>query len=492
MDATERCEKALAAHLLVVAERAYEFANDLIREVLYASMPTPTSITMHRRAADLQVDRPERVGAHAAAAGDWKRAAKAWLIAGEQANQRVAFADAEALLTRAIEATAQVADDEVAGRAHLARGRARDAMTSYVGALGDYETAAHVAKRAGDRRLEMLALRELGGDVPVALSTSVTQCTTRLRTGLALAEELGDRAMEADILSRLAVIASNRLLFTDSLAYGHRAVRAARASGDSHVIALALDGLKTGYAYLGEIQALAPIVVELEPLLRRHHLTWLLPWTIQESAFPAIAEGRWDDALMRLTEALDLNRRSGYVAYEGWFVGNIGWVHRLRGDLDAALDFGRQAVHLTRNLLHPWGCSAACSQYGTTLLAAGQRAAAVEMLMLGRGYAEYEGAEAYLLNCLGPLAEATGDPDVLARADRLAAGVRVPTGSVWMLGAESAIAMGRAWLASGEPTKALAIVTPLIDAAGRTGWGWVREAAEQVAAACEQSAVPQI
>ena len=62
-----RCERAAAARLLTVAGRAYEFANDLIQEVLYTSTPAPTRIAHHLRAADL-LAAPEAVAAHAAAA----------------------------------------------------------------------------------------------------------------------------------------------------------------------------------------------------------------------------------------------------------------------------------------------------------------------------------------------------------------------------------------------------------------------------------------
>ena len=51
--AVDLCEQALQARLLVVSGRDYEFANDLIREVLYATTPEPTRLAYHRRAADL-------------------------------------------------------------------------------------------------------------------------------------------------------------------------------------------------------------------------------------------------------------------------------------------------------------------------------------------------------------------------------------------------------------------------------------------------------
>ena len=78
---------------------------------------------------------------------------------------------------------------------------------------------------------------------------------------------------------------------------------AAYASGDERAVAVALDGLKTANAYLGELASLVPLLSELEPLLRRQNDLWRLSWTVQESAFAAIAAGRWDEALTRIEEA---------------------------------------------------------------------------------------------------------------------------------------------------------------------------------------------
>ena len=126
--AVELCEAALEARLLVVSGRDYEFANDLIREVLYASTPEPTRLAHHRQAADLLTGQPESLARHAAAAGDWLRAARAWLRAGQDAMGRFAASDAAGLATQALEAGDHVGDAEVSARALVLRGRALEAV----------------------------------------------------------------------------------------------------------------------------------------------------------------------------------------------------------------------------------------------------------------------------------------------------------------------------------------------------------------------------
>jgi DNA-binding SARP family transcriptional activator len=69
-EAAYYCEQALAARLLVVTHREYEFANDFIREALYTATPTPTRLVQRHRAAALLGRRIEPVEAWPAAAAD--------------------------------------------------------------------------------------------------------------------------------------------------------------------------------------------------------------------------------------------------------------------------------------------------------------------------------------------------------------------------------------------------------------------------------------
>jgi DNA-binding SARP family transcriptional activator/tetratricopeptide (TPR) repeat protein len=468
--AVERCEQALQARLLVVSGRDYEFANDLIREVMYATTPEPTRLAYHHRAADLLTGQPESLARHAAAAGDWPRSARAWLIAAEDAMRRYAASDAIALSTQALDAAEHGADAETRARALVVRGRAQEAAGALDAALTDLTEGAAGARAAGDRRLEMLALRQLGGDVPVSRGLPITYYASNLESGLRIAESLGDRASEADLLARLAVIAANRLQLDLAVDYGQRAVAAARASADEQALAAGLDGLKFAYLSLGDLRGLGVVLAELDPLLRRLGDLFRLHWAVFESAFVFIASAEWDKAMATIETAMELNRRGGYPHSAAWYTAHLGWLARLRGRDDEAMILGRRAVAMTEQFGHTWWRAAAYAMLGTTVLACGDRAEAIGLFEHGLAAAEEAGVEAYLLRCTAPLAAATGSPAVLAEADRLLGQASIPADGAWLLGEEAYLSLAEAWLMGGDPERARAVLAPLLAVAEQEPW----------------------
>jgi len=468
--ALRHCELALRAGLLVAAGRDFEFANDLIREALYATTPEPTRLAYHQRAADRLTSQPESLARHAAACGDWLRAARALLSAADEAFRRFAVTDSAALATQALEAAERAGDLEVGARARLIRGRAHEGVAAVSSALADFSAGAAAARAAGDQRLEMLALRQLGGDVPVAHGMPTGYCESHLARGLRLAELLGDQAAAADLLARLAIIATNTLRFDRALDYGQRAVAAGRTAGDDQALAAGLDGLKTAHAYLGHAGPLAGVLDELEPLLRRQGDLFRLQHAVFESAFVPWAAGDWDRAAAAMESAIQINQRSGYPHWAASYVAHLGWLARLRGRDGEAVALGRRAVRLSETNDHPWGGALACATLGATLLAGGNRAEAIELFERGHATAGQDGAKAYRLHCLAPLAEATGSPDILAEASRLLAGATLPAGDAWVLGYEAYLSVARAWLTAGQPEQARAVLAPLLAAVERVPW----------------------
>ncbi len=468
--ALRHCELALRAGLLVAAGRDFEFANDLIREALYTTTPEPTRLAYHQRAADRLTGQPESLARHAAACGDWLRAARALLAAADEAFRRFAVTDSAALATQALEAAERAGDLEVGARARVIRGRAHEGVAAVSLALADFSEGAAAARAAGDQRMEMLALRQLGGDVPVAHGMPTGYCESHLARGLRLAELLGDQAAAADLLARLAIIATNTLRFDRALDYGQRAVAAGRMAGDDQALAAGLDGLKTAHAYLGHVGPLAGVLDELEPLLRRQGDLFRLQHAVFESAFVPLAAGYWDQAIAAMESAIQINRRSGYPHWAAPYVAHLGWLARLRGRDGEAVSLGRQAVRLSEANDHPWGGALACATLGATLLVGGHRAEAIELFERGHATVGQDGAEAYRLHCLAPLAEATSSPDVLAEAGRLLAGATLPAGDAWVLGYEAYLSVARAWLTAGQPEQARAVLAPLLAAVERVPW----------------------
>jgi DNA-binding SARP family transcriptional activator/tetratricopeptide (TPR) repeat protein len=466
-EATQRCERILDTRLTVVAGRAYEFANDLVQEVLYAATPEPTRIAHHLRAADLLGDNPEAVARHAAAGGDDRRAARAWLAAGHRAAQRYAMVDAEALFTHALAAAERIGDAELRGRARLARGQARETTFRFAEALADFTVAVRVGGEIGDRRLEMGALHELGGPAWTGLGKPVDEAIGHVRDGLHLAEQLGDRGAEARVLGWLAILNCNQLRFADAYANGQRAQAAARASGDEGALLAALDGLKSVYAYLGEIESLTAVLAELEPRVRQAGDLRVLPWCVFESAFAHVAAGRWDTADRLVSEALAISARAGYTGYTAWYIAHRGWVARLAGRTQDALALGRQAVETDS---HAWFRAAVQSMYASTLLAAGEPDAAIPLLERALEGCGTHRTAAYRLRCLAPLAEATGSPALLAEADAVLRAITAPPGSAWLYGADTYLSVARAWQSRGDHARAAEIRGPLLAAAERNGW----------------------
>ena len=454
----------------MVSGRDYEFANDLIREVLYASTPEPTRLAYHRRAADLLTGQPESLARHAAAAGDWLRAGRAWLRAGEDAMGRFAASDAAALATQALDAGERVADAEVTARALVLRGRAHHAMGADAAALADLTLGADHARAAGDRRLEMLALYELGADITVQRGLPISYYMSNLENGLRIAESLGDRASEANMLSQLAILAANRLRLDEALDRSLRGMAAGRVAADDHALASGLDGLKTVYLSLGDIGALTGVLAELLPLLRRLRDPFLIQWAEFDNAFPAIAAADWTAAAVAMKSAIEINGTAGYPHTTAWYVAHQGWLARLCGRIEEAIRLGHQAVELTEQHEVTWWQATACAMLGDTVLLAGDRAGAIALFERGLAAARQAGVEGYLLRCAAPLAAATGSRALLEEATALLERASIPDGGAWMLGYEAYLSLAEGWLAADEPDQARAVLAPVLAVAEREPW----------------------
>ncbi len=478
--AARQCEDLALRGLLHRAGAHYEFGNDLAQECVYRSLAPALAAAYHRRAADLFGDQPEAMAEHALAAGEVTRAAQGWLLAGQRAMQRSAVEDAVELLDRALAVDPGPA---LRARVLLARARAHEANTVWSSALADIDEALTLARVAGDRRLEMAALRERGGDVPAALRRPMPEWRAHLEAGLHLATGLGDRAAEADFTTRLVVLEASRLHLRGALSRAEASLARARASASQEAVTLALDGVKTALSYLGDGPRLREVTDELVPRLRGPGSTWLLQWAVFESSFAVAAVGDWDAARALVGEALEVNRRSGFSAYAGYFRAHLGWFERLTGDLEAAESLGRAAVAETSPVDHPWWYAAASGLLAGTLLESGARAEAGDLAARGLAAAGSRSTESWRLRCLAPLAVAADGPAgdaAYAEGRSLLEAIDCPPEQAWVIGADCYLLLARAAASRGDTAGAAELLAPL-GAAVRLAWAPVRALVDDLA-----------
>jgi DNA-binding SARP family transcriptional activator len=476
-EAASQARRALEARLLVEAGGMFEFANDLIRDALYRTTPGPILVARHRRAAVLLEGRPESVATHARAAGDFALAATAWFEAAEHAVERYANRDAERMCDGALEAAALAGDSRTEAQAFLLRGQVREALADFEGAFEDHHAALALTREMGERALEISVLRGLGGDLLVGLGRPSAECLPFLEDALALAQESGDPSAEARVLSRLAVVATNRLKFTDAYRYARQAVKQARKFGDEQDLGFALDGLKNAAAYSGNIEVLQPVLYELESLLRRQGNLWYLQWTVFESSFIPLARAEWQQAVDRIEAALEINDRTGYDAYQGPFRAHLGWISRSWGDWDGAVREGEHAARLAGKVGHPWWIALAEVMFGWTLTEMGESRRAIEHLRTALEAAERDGSEAYLVRALSHLGLALwleGKTDeakaCMIKAEDLLGRVDAPPGEAFLHGAHSYFALARLRLARDEPGAAETLLREVHDPSEKMGW----------------------
>jgi tetratricopeptide (TPR) repeat protein len=119
----------------------------------------------------------------------------------------------------------------------------------------------------------------------------------------------------------------------------------------------------------------------------------------------------------------------------------------------------------------------AAATLGWTLLDLRAAGPAAEVLERGLALAEQFGARSEIVRCLSQLAWARlllGAHDeasaLAARAEELLQRVSVPPGSAFLFGTPAYTAVARVLLANGEPKRGETLLTPVRDAAERSGW----------------------
>ncbi|HSK25540.1 MAG TPA: BTAD domain-containing putative transcriptional regulator, partial [Jiangellales bacterium] len=186
-------------------QRRYVFKHALVREAARASLPRPRRRELHGRVVDVlgagapaqQQDRLELLGHHAYEAGRWRLAVELLTLAGDRAQQRCAYREAAALLTRALEAQRRLPADAAAEIDLLVKLRpALHTISDFDGAQANLDRAEELALAAGDRR--RLLLVELHRSYTMDTRGQVAGALEAGERALAIAQEVHDPLLASE------------------------------------------------------------------------------------------------------------------------------------------------------------------------------------------------------------------------------------------------------------------------------------------------------
>lgn len=341
-ECARHAERALRAGLLVARGDSFRFANDVVQQVAYESIPEPIRISRHRRAAKLFDARPEAAAHQLAAAHDWPEAAKAWLLAAHAAHLAFANREAERLLTEALVAAEHAGDGYLLATVRFRRGEIRTDLGRHEDARSDHESALALARELGDEELEARVLEQLGW---TALYARDAMGAVDLA---ARASHLAESAAAAPGALRSAQLLVGRTRHWDGdyagAAAAYEQVLSAETGDPTTAIALAyrgallqhMDRFVEAQSVLERAIALCERNGQFRPLLQTLFFTGLARGDV----------GDFEGALRALDRARRLLDNYGVSYYRAGIETTTSWLWQELGDVGRAREHAEHAVEL--------------------------------------------------------------------------------------------------------------------------------------------------
>ena len=359
--------KELIRAQLVVEESAdiFAFRHALTRQAMYNDLLARERRILHRQIADAI----ERVHTTSLSArlGDlayhyyegqvWDKALIYARQAGESAGSLHSPRAAVEHLTYAIGAAHHLSVPQPLN-VLKARAKAFELLGDFEGARSDYALMLEAAREAHDRRGEWEALLDLGWLWTVR---DYTRAGAYITEAVALAGQMGDPSTLAHTLNR----AGNWYMHTEQPAmasqYHRQALSIFESANDRQGIATTLDLLGiTNYMSgdvlggVGYYERAVPLFREIEDLEGLVNSLATLgmrggSFMSEASVCPAVS---LELCMRDAEEAVAVANKLGWQAGEGMALGYMAHGLGTRGEYREALDIGRKAVQLTREIEH--------------------------------------------------------------------------------------------------------------------------------------------
>jgi predicted ATPase/DNA-binding XRE family transcriptional regulator len=334
MEATEGAtldglDAACAGRLLVEQGDSYQFAHDLVREVVQADLSAARRRALHRRVAEELERQPgelplEQLAYHWVGAGEREKAAGALERAGDHAQGMHAFAEAEGHYRDCLIQLDRLG--RVQERAHVFEklGNALQFQDYYEQALEVFAQAVEGFQASGDQEGRWHALAQIGW---------VHAQRGTFREGFSQLEPVIE-GLEPELISpglaalhaALSFLAFGSGQYNKQLAFAHHAVRLAQTLNDTTILIQAQHMVSVAFTMLGHVQESLPPLTETIRLAEQVEDLWKLSEALGGLSKWHLRHGDLDQSKAAVERAFQAAEQLGWLA-------NMAYMRTCRGDV---------------------------------------------------------------------------------------------------------------------------------------------------------------
>ncbi len=346
----------------LLAEPAYIFKHAVIQDVAYQSLLLQRRKELHRAVGRaIEELYPDRLGEHYVELAhhfiegeEWQEAFRYSVLAGDRAAHAFASGEArrhyEQALRAAARAVAAPGDLELAA-VHEKLGGMLYIVAEFEPAVGEYERALALVRRAGDRRQEVATLLGLANVYNWYHKTE--QVLATVNDALAIAMDLGDPAAQAGCFvmrgEATGVIYGQR---AEAIADSSEAVRLARDAGDPRLLAQCLVFAGRHFEWHARYDVAVRYLTEGLELARREHTGYLIGLALYHLGHASLAAADYERALGQYRELADYAEAAGDKLYLARLPNLFGGVYLEVYDLDEAIRYNVEGDEAGRRW--PW------------------------------------------------------------------------------------------------------------------------------------------
>jgi tetratricopeptide (TPR) repeat protein/transcriptional regulator with XRE-family HTH domain len=377
-------DAACHARLLVQEEHSYQFAHDLIREVVEADLGPARRLALHRRVAEALERQPgeqpvEQLAYHYARGGEQDRAVQYLEQAGDSAAKQAAHSAARGYYHEAVERL------DGLGRITQA-GRLRAKLGTVLVHVGHYDAALPVLERAAaafhdDGDLESLGAVTAQMGRAHAFRGAQDEGIARITPLLGLLARSGPSPSLAALYMALYNLYFTSGRYREALAASDQAADLARTMGDTRLLACATaysaDVLLSLNDRFGDA---LPLAEEAIPLLSQEGDLFFLYLARLAVAMVQAVRGEFHRSKLSFERLCQVAERYGDPGAVAFAMGRRAWVTFMSGDWHRAHEEIAQAVTVSHRARTSWWSGYPVLEWGRLCLAQGDWEAAASHL----------------------------------------------------------------------------------------------------------------